>query len=215
MLKIYFVRHGETDWNIEKRMQGQVDIPLNEFGCTLAVKTGIGMKDIQFDYIYASPLSRAYHTAELIMQENKRTKTYRIQSEERIKEISFGIYEGLCCSKEGWNMPDDNFKNFFQNSHLYVTPEGGESLESVMCRTTNFLNEIFRNEDLKDKTILVVSHGATIRGMINYITNNPVAQYWAKGVHKNCGVTIVNYDGEKPVIEVENMVYYDDEVQVW
>lgn len=214
-MKLYFVRHGETPWNTERRMQGQSDIPLNEFGCLLATKTGIGMEDIVFDKVYASPLVRAYHTAELIIAENKHNNKLDIVVDERLKEIGFGVYEGLCCSEEGWNMPDDNFKNFFVNCGAYKTPEGGEGFEEVMIRITEFFDMLLADETLVDKTVLVVSHGATIRGIINYITGNPITDYWKGGVHKNCGVTIANYDGTKLELEIENKVYYDDEVEDW
>ncbi len=214
-MRLYFVRHGETPWNVERRMQGQSDIALNEFGRLLAVKTGVGMSDLNFDCVYASPLVRAYHTAELILAENKTGKDLEIIKEDRIKEIGFGVYEGLCCGKEGWNMPDDNFKNFFTNCGDYKTPEGGEGFDDVMKRLSDFLDELLNNKDLVDKTILIVSHGAVIRGVINYFTDNPISDYWKGGVHKNCGVSIVNFDGKNATIEAENIVYYDDEVPNW
>lgn len=214
-MKLYFVRHGETAWNVERRMQGQSDIPLNEFGCELAVKTGKGMADIGFDKVYSSPLVRAYHTAELILAENKSSSNTEIITDNLIEEIGFGIYEGLCCSKEGWNMPDDNFKNFFQNCGEYKTPEGGEGFQDVMNRIGEFMKMLMEDNSLQDKTILIASHGALIRGVVNYITGNSISEYWKGGVHKNCAVTIVNYDGSQFKIEAENIVYYDDEVEDW
>ena len=61
-MKLYIVRHGETEWNKARRIQGQVDIPLNEFGRRLARKTAKGLSDITFDLCYSSPLSRARET---------------------------------------------------------------------------------------------------------------------------------------------------------
>ena len=66
-MKLYIVRHGETQWNKARKIQGQVDIPLNEFGRTLAKKTAKGLADINFDLCYTSPLIRARETAELIL----------------------------------------------------------------------------------------------------------------------------------------------------
>ena len=67
-MKVYFMRHGETDWNIVKRLQGTTDIPLNENGISLAKISAENMKNagIQFDEIFSSPLNRAVHTAEII-----------------------------------------------------------------------------------------------------------------------------------------------------
>ena len=65
-MRLYMVRHGETAWNKERRIQGQADIPLNEFGRMLAEKTAKGLSDIRFDICYTSPLSRARETAALV-----------------------------------------------------------------------------------------------------------------------------------------------------
>ena len=62
-MKLYLVRHGETDWNKVKKIQGQVDIPLNQFGKHLAEETAEGLRDIPFDLCISSPLSRAHETA--------------------------------------------------------------------------------------------------------------------------------------------------------
>ncbi|MFI3208603.1 MAG: histidine phosphatase family protein [Eubacteriales bacterium] len=214
-MKLYIVRHGETPWNIEKRMQGREDIALNEFGCSLAVKTGKGLSDIRFARAYSSPLIRAYHTAELILKENPLSQEAEIIKDDDLIEMSFGIYEGLCCSKEGWNMPDDNFKNFFSNPGAYHTPEGGESFQSMLDRIEHFLHRILNDPTLENETILIASHGAAIRGIINVITGNTIEEYWKGGVHKNCGITIVNKKNDWFVIEEENIVYYDDDVADW
>ena len=66
-MKLYLVRHGETDWNKVKKIQGQVDIPLNQFGKRLAEETAEGMKEIPFDLCITSPLSRARQTAEIVL----------------------------------------------------------------------------------------------------------------------------------------------------
>ena len=65
-MKIYLIRHGETDWNKLRRLQGQADIPLNEFGRQLARETDPALRDVPFDRIYTSPLKRARETAELV-----------------------------------------------------------------------------------------------------------------------------------------------------
>ena len=65
-MKIYLIRHGETDWNLEQRLQGATDIPLNENGLELARETAKGLQDVPFDVVYTSPLTRARQTAEII-----------------------------------------------------------------------------------------------------------------------------------------------------
>ena len=98
-MKIYFIRHGETDWNIVKRLQGATDIPLNENGEALARETAEGLKEIPFDMVFTSPLKRAYRTAEIV----KGNREIPLIIEERIREICFGDYEGLVSKSEGYN----------------------------------------------------------------------------------------------------------------
>ena len=66
-MRIYLMRHGETDWNKARRLQGQSDVPLNEFGIELAIKTAEGLKNVDFDAAFSSPLKRALVTAQTVL----------------------------------------------------------------------------------------------------------------------------------------------------
>ena len=99
-MKIYLVRHGETEWNKEYRLQGQADTRLNDYGRELAEITAEALKEIPFDVIYHSPLSRAEETAVIL----KRDRKIDIIADERLKEMSFGIAEG-CHIQEIKNNP--------------------------------------------------------------------------------------------------------------
>ena len=89
-MNIYFVRHGQTDYNLKEIIQGASDIELNETGIKQAYQTKEKLKDIKFDKIYSSPLKRAKKTAEIIGEDRKIT----VEVDDRLKEISFGINEG-------------------------------------------------------------------------------------------------------------------------
>ena len=209
-MKIYFVRHGETDWNKERKIQGQVDIPLNEFGRHLARETAKGLRDVPFDVCFTSPLGRARETAEIILQ----GRDVPILEDKRILEMNFGVLEGKCCSKEGWDVPD-SFQMFFDDPVHYQTPEGGEDFQAVRERTGDFLNWLFAQEQYRDSTVLVTTHGAAMAGLLNNLKKKPLAEYWGVGVHKNCGVTEVDVtDGRIDIIS-ENKVYYTDVVKPW
>jgi hypothetical protein len=135
---LYLIRHGETDWNTVKRLQGATDIPLNENGEALARATCEGMKDIHLDLIFTSPLKRAYRTAELVRGE----RDIPIIKEERIREICFGDYEGLISRSEGYSIPDPDFKFFFTKTDRYHTPPNGEPISLLLKRTGEFLEEL-------------------------------------------------------------------------
>ena len=107
-MKIYMIRHGETDWNKARKLQGQIDIQLNEFGKSLAVDTEPALRDIPFDVVITSPLSRAKHTAELVLA----GREIPMIEDERIMEMGFGEYEGLHCKGENYNIPDPDFHYF-------------------------------------------------------------------------------------------------------
>ncbi len=209
-MKIYFVRHGETDWNKERKIQGQVDIPLNEFGRHLARETAKGLRDVPFDVCFTSPLGRARETAEIILE----GRDVPILEDKRILEMNFGVLEGKCCSKEGWDVPD-SFQMFFDDPVHYQAPEGGEDFQAVRERTGDFLNWLFAQEQYRDSTVLVTTHGAAMAGLLNNLKKKPLAEYWGVGVHKNCGVTEVDVtDGRIDIIS-ENKVYYTDVVKPW
>lgn len=209
-MKLYLVRHGITDWNSEKRIQGQVDIPLNETGRQLAKKTAEGLKDIPFDLCYSSPLIRARETAELIVGERK----IQIIKEPRIIEMDFGKYEGKCCSKEGWELPEE-FHNFFDHPEQYRAPEGGENFVDVKRRTGEFLADICSHSLPEDSHVLIVTHGAALAGILCNIKGTLLADYWGTGVHKNCAVTEVLVQGGRLEILSENVVYYDGIADPW
>ena len=209
-MKIYFVRHGETEWNKQKRIQGRVDIPLDEFGRMLARKTATGLAEIPFDVCYSSPLSRAKETATIILE----GRDIPIIEDDRIIEMAFGEYEGKCCSKSGWNLPEE-FHRFFDEPENYVPAPVGENFAEVKKRTGEFLQELFQKEQYQKSNVLISTHGAALAGMLNYIKGKPLSEYWGIGVHRNCAVTEVQVTDGVPEILSENVVYYNDEVEPW
>ena len=88
-MRLYIIRHGETDWNKEKKIQGHTDIPLNEYGRHLAEETAEGMKDISMDLCFTSPLLRAKETAQIVLGD----RGIPVIEEPRIMEIGFGSFE--------------------------------------------------------------------------------------------------------------------------
>ena len=202
-MDIYLIRHGETDYNKQKRLQGVGDIPLNARGIELAEKTAKGLRDIPFDKIYTSPLIRAKKTAEIIRGDRK----IEIIPVRGLIEISFGDYEGLTILKEHYNIPDPDFCNFFNAPQRYHTPPGGESIEQLRERTTSFMRQVMNDPENEGKTILMASHGAAIRGILSGLQGLPIAQFWDGGVHKNCAVTLIRAEKENFEIVFENKVY--------
>lgn len=203
---LYMIRHGETDWNKVRRLQGRSDIPLNSEGIRLAKVTSDALKSVPFTRIYTSPLKRARQTAEIIKGE----RNIPVIEEPRIQEISFGIYEGYHCGKDNYDIPDPDFINFFDNPEKYIPPKNAESIAELCKRTTDFLQELVYNKEYENDVILLSTHGAALRGLLSSVTGRGVDEFWKGGVHKNCAVTIVEAIDGKLVMREEGKVYYDN-----
>lgn len=205
-MKVYLIRHGETDLNKKKVLQGRSDIELNEYGIFLAEKTAEGLQEVKFDVVFSSPLKRARRTAELVARTIE--TGVPIVEEPRIQEISFGVYEGLCYHKDNYNIPDKEFLNFFKAPQDYMSPAEGESFAQIIERTGDFWRELIRNQKYADKTILLSTHGCALKAILANIRQTSIEKFWGEGVDKNCAVTIVEVsDGKAKVLE-EGKVFY-------
>ena len=130
---LYIVRHGETEWNKMGKMQGKTDISLSEDGRKLAQKTADGLKNVKFDYIFSSPLERAYETACII----RGSRDTEIVKDERLIEIGFGLYEGTVVEER-----KGSIAYFFDDPENYVAEKNAESYESLLTRTKEFLVDV-------------------------------------------------------------------------
>ena len=161
---IYYIRHGETDWNVEARLQGQQDIPLNARGRAQGVHCGGILRDLfardvrdpaTLDYI-ASPLQRARATMELARPElGLPAHGYRIDP--RLTEICFGRWEGFTVAELHTRDPEGVAAR--EHDKWHFVPPGGESYQAVTAR----MGEWYAG--LKRDTV-VAAHGGTARGLM-------------------------------------------------
>lgn len=204
-MKLYIIRHGETNWNKLKKVQGHSDIELNEWGRHLARETKKGLWDIAFDLAYTSPLIRAKETAQLVLH----GRGIPLLEDCRIQEIGFGEAEGMPYREESVRKDEIEFNRFFSDTGHYKAPKGGESIEELNERVNEFLQELFLNEELKDKTVLLSTHGATYTAMLNLMRGqSDISQFWKRGVPLNCAVAEVEVGEGVPVILEEGRIYY-------
>lgn len=159
-MKLYLVRHGETDWNREGRMQGRKEVDINLFGLRQAHLCAKRLKHIPFDCAYTSPQSRAIQTAEIITRNHNLT----LNKHPNLQEIHLGSWEGLTWSdvkkKHRGLMDDMNREKKMANIH------GGETYEDVIDRAMGFIDDI---EETDLKNVLVVTHGGVIKSMVTHI----------------------------------------------
>ena len=158
-MNIIYVRHGETDWNSEKKLQGSTDIPLNGQGILQAEETERLLAGEKFDRIVCSPLERAKRTAEII----NRKRGVPLIVDERIRERGFGDLEGKPYSQEDFNLWWK--KDFDFEKH------GMESVGSLLERTKLMIDELKRK--YPTETVLIVSHGGSFVAVDSYFNGYP------------------------------------------
>ena len=183
---IYIFRHGETDYNAEKRAQGWIDIPLNDNGKKQAVLLAQKLADIKIDCIYSSPLLRALSTAEIVA--NKRQ--IKIIVNDGLKERYFGAFEGriIHLTDEPADTPIDtnndviNVPRVLSDDNDIYVPGDGEDYDTFKQRVCNSITDIVKNTDFED--IGIATHGCFIRMLVQQLTgiklprgSIPVAEY--------------------------------------
>lgn len=144
----YYVRHGETRFNKEQRVQGRCDSPLTELGRQQAKETGIKLKDVPFQKVYCSYAERARDTASIILE----GRDIPIVWEKRIREMFFGDYEG--CNEQ--ELPTDFLQRIMQ---VRFGDVGGESSEEIKDRISSFIRDAYDEAQDGDQ-ILLVAHGS-------------------------------------------------------
>ena len=175
---LYIMRHGKTDWNERRKLQGRTNIPLNEVGRAMAKEAREECDAINFDVCYCSPLDRAKETAQILLE----GRGIPIIVDERLIEMCFGIYEGV---EKSFDIPDCPVNVLFQHPEAYSAVEGGESLEELYQRTGSFLKEIVEPALLNHKDILIIGHGVMNSSIICQMRKMPLEDFWSVGI-KNC-----------------------------
>ena len=158
-----FVRHGETAWNIDRRLQGHLDVPLNEVGRRQAGQVAEALANERFDAIYSSDLSRAMDTARAIAARCGG----EVQGTERLRERNYGIFQGLT-HKEGAARYPEEHARLMAREPDHIPTEGGESMRMFSERIRTLADELATR--WPDGRVLVVTHGGVLYALRNFIT---------------------------------------------
>ncbi len=161
MSRLHLVRHGETDWNAQKRYQGSIDIPLNERGRLQARTTGDALAEHPFTAIYVSPLSRAVETAEII----KGSRPLPITIYEELREIAFGSLEGKTLAEvhKELKLESTSSKEKFLQKIVPDMESGKETVDRVLPTLLTIANRH------PDEDILIVTHGGVIHSLLSHL----------------------------------------------
>lgn len=158
---IYITRHGQTDWNLMKKVMGRCDEPLNETGLNQAEETRNNLMNTNIDLIICSPLMRARQTADVI----NRNRNIPIIYDDRIIERNFGEFEGM----ETKNFDFHGYWNYYKNMQF----ESAENIQIFFKRVYEFLDDI--TQKYSDKNVLLVAHGG-ISIPVNCYFNNCIPE---------------------------------------
>jgi len=125
---IYVLRHGITQWNKLKKVQGAMDIPLAPEGIELAKRTGEALKDVPFDICFTSPLARAKQTAHYVLG----NRQIPVIEDKRIQEIDFGVLEGSRFKDEQGKIISHEMEIFFEEPQKFERPQNGENISDIL-----------------------------------------------------------------------------------
>ena len=184
-MKLYIVRHGQTDDNVSNVLQGHRDVPLNKNGWKQAEEIAMRLRNERIDCAYSSDLQRAVHTAEIIVQYHA---GIQIISTPRLRETAFGVLEG---------QPIEVLKERDKNNIPFgsYSPEKGESWLQTQERALKVYKENFWQHSKEN--VLWVTHGGVIVALLSSLFEEPLNEHSMKKYkQKNCALTLVEIIAE-------------------
>jgi probable phosphoglycerate mutase len=165
-MKLYFIRHGQTDWNAQRKIQGSCDIELNNTGVMQAKELGNKLlaNNYKFSKIYSSQQKRAIQTAETL----SRVTSIEYESIAGLEEINLGVWEGL-----SWDEVQERYPSEYEvwsTKRRYMKPPEGETYDEMLQRALTAIHKIIQENC---DNVLIVSHSAVIAAIQCYLTNTP------------------------------------------
>ena len=163
MALLVLVRHGESQWNLENRFTGWVDVPLTDTGRREAARAGTVLKGTRFDIAYSSVLQRANETLDIILRELAQSDL-PVVKDQALNERHYGELQGL-------NKGETAEKYGAEQVHIWrrsydVPPPGGESLKDTAARTLPYYDRVIAPQIAAGKNVLVVAHGNSLRSIV-------------------------------------------------
>lgn len=195
MGSIYIVRHGETMWNAEGRIQGHTDVELTERGKEQARATARRLTGIRFEAAYSSDMSRTRDTAQIILGE----RDTPLQSVPELREYNKGVFEGLTPEEYRQRHPDLYQASLVNDPDF--APPGGETIRQCQARLAGFIEMVRERHTHED--VLVVGHGGSLRSGIVALLELPLEANW-KFVMHNCALSVIRIYPNNAVMHLYN-----------
>lgn len=190
-MKVYLVRHGESQWNLENRVQGSDDSDLTKKGIEdlYQLKKHFANEKIKIHQIYSSDSKRAFESAKILNQESK----IKIKKSSALKEMNAGSWQGKTWDEIKRKHPLA-YDNYWFSPDLYEAEKGGEDFYALEKRAIHFIKELL--EEKRDENILIVSHGVTIKSIVNYYRKDPISDFWKESPIKSASLSLIESDDE-------------------
>ncbi|MHC1732877.1 MAG: histidine phosphatase family protein [Bacteroidales bacterium] len=187
-MDIYLVRHGQTEWDEERRMQGSENSGMTAMGKEESKYLAKELSRTEFSKIYSSPLGRAMETAKYL----KMGRNQEIIPIEAFREMDLGELEGMADRDVKAKYPEEHY-NFWNRPHIFK-PAGGETFEELRKRVEKGLEDLI--EKAEGDRILVVTHTLVIRMILCIVHNYPLDDFWKTTFLKSSSLTVLRVDDE-------------------
>ncbi len=168
--RIIAVRHGETAWNVDTRIQGQLDIALNDKGRWQAQRAGLALADEPIDRIYSSDLMRAHATAQAIAEQTRNPAARQVHLHTGLRERGFGSFEGQTWVDIETNWPEESRRWRQRDPHF--APPGGETPLQLRERVARTVNELAAQH--LEEQIVLVAHGGVLDMLYRLATQQDI-----------------------------------------
>ncbi len=198
MANIYIIRHCETKANAEKRLQGHIDIDINELGAKQLQALTERFKSIDIDVVFTSPLLRAKKTAEAVAK----NKNIPINALDSLIELNCGDYEGMPYAEIGKKIPD--FFDIWFNHPWDFAPENGEKMTDAYERIWQAVTDIYKSH--KDQNVAIVTHGGIIRCLLCKALKNDITKLCEIPFSENTAVSLLKFSNNMKC----DVVYFND-----
>ena len=185
-MRVHLFRHGQTNWNAERRVQGQSESQLNELGIQQARDLSGRTREQHFDVIYCSSSVRTRETANHAFGDRETPIHYL----DTLREIQMGPWEGELYADIEAREPD-SFRHFWHEPHLFNV-DGAETFTELQNRALTALDGLARDHNGQD--VAVVSHGALIKSVLCHAAGRELKDLWAPPSMHNCAHSLLERD---------------------
>jgi probable phosphoglycerate mutase len=192
MTTIIVMRHGETAWNREGRLQGWAPVTLNEYGREQATAAAAHLAEYDLDRVVSSDLTRTRETTKMVRSEIDAPVRY----DDAWRERDLGVYQGLPLTRVTDSFSEFSLGKNAANASDQV-PDSGESLDQVANRVVSSWQDLLASSD-SSETVLVVTHGGPIQLLLGHIENKNVTDSMLAYAPGNCSITEIECGADHP-----------------